>query len=743
MEFFSPKMTLSYDERAFRGDLERVLAEVGVENKETLLYIEDHQLVTPAILETVNSLLSSGEVPGLFTNIELDQLFGPLKEQMMSEGSMMSPFDFFTARVKTGLHIALSMDPTDAEWASRTESNPALFTRCSMHWMDGWSEEGMQAVPQMLLKEVFDVSQEDDDGSIVEHMSMVQRVVGGTPRQYVTFVDQYRRIFTRKRKEQMDSRNHLTAGLTKLEEAAEAVSQLSEQAVEQQKLLAEKQEQADEALQRITVSMAAASERKKEVEILQEKLGKEEADLNHQKLGIEDELKDVQPLIDAARAAVGQIKSDNINEIKSLRTPPEGILAVLEAVLILMNNPDTSWAGQKKFLGSRGVKDEIINFDAHTVTAKNREIVRQILRDKEELFEHKNILRVSVAAAPLAAWVKANVKYSLVLEKIAPLEKILGELEQSLDSSRERVSECERELKALDEEVVELKNEFGRRTGEAEALKISLKKAEDQLEAAQRLFGKLGGEKDRWSEQVASLDVELRALPLSSLLAAGFISYLPSLPEDQRTNILSQWTAYLGVERFDLCRFMSSESEMLTWKAEGLPDDGLSMENAVVILQAAQAPLIIDPSTQASDWLKRHVAKDEKASLETVTMHDKRFANKFELAVRFGKTLIIEEVDKIEPILYSVVRKDLERQGMRWVVQVGDKTVDYNESFSLYLVTRNPYPTIPPSAASVISEVNFTVTRSGLEGQLLGLVIQHEQPEIESQKSHCFRWKKS
>ena len=53
------------------------------------------------------------------------------------------------------------------------------------------------------------------------------------------------------------------------------------------------------------------------------------------------------------------------------------------------------------------------------------------------------------------------------------------------------------------------------------------------------------------------------------------------------------------------------------------------MENAVVILQAAQAPLIIDPSTQASDWLKRHVAKDEKASLETVTMHDKRFANKF------------------------------------------------------------------------------------------------------------------
>ena len=142
--------------------------------------------------------------------------------------------------------------------------------------------------------------------------------------------------------------------------------------------------------------MAAASERKKEGDSAGE-TREGEADLNHQKLGIEDELKACSRS-SAARAAVGQIKSDNINEIKSLRTPPEGILAVLEAVLILMNNPDTSWAGQRSS-AARGVKDEIINFDAHN--DGRPEIVRQILRDKEELFEHKNILRVSVAAALL------------------------------------------------------------------------------------------------------------------------------------------------------------------------------------------------------------------------------------------------------------------------------------------------------------------------------------------------------
>ena len=42
---------------------------------------------------------------------------------------------------------------------------------------------------------------------------------------------------------------------------------------------------------------------------------------------------------------------------------------------------------------------------------------------------------------------------------------------------------------------------------------------------------------------------------------------------------------------------------------------------------------------------------------------------------------------------------------------------------------------MPPSAASLITEINFTVTRSGLEGQLLGVTLEHEQPELEKQKS--------
>ena len=52
------------------------------------------------------------------------------------------------------------------------------------------------------------------------------------------------------------------------------------------------------------------------------------------------------------------------------------------------------------------------------------------------------------------------------------------------------------------------------------------------------------------------------------------------------------------------------------------------------------------------------------------------------------------------------------------MVQIGDKVIDYNEEFRLFLATRNPSPEIPADAASVITEVNFTTTRAGLTSQV-------------------------
>jgi dynein heavy chain 2 len=90
------------------------------------------------------------------------------------------------------------------------------------------------------------------------------------------------------------------------------------------------------------------------------------------------------------------------------------------------------------------------------------------------------------------------------------------------------------------------------------------------------------------------------------------------------------------------------------------------MQNALILMRSQTTPYIIDPSTQATEWLKNNLTKSN-AKLEVVTQQDPRFNNALELAVRFGKTLVIQEADQIEPIIYPLIRRDLTRQGPRCV----------------------------------------------------------------------------
>jgi len=50
------------------------------------------------------------------------------------------------------------------------------------------------------------------------------------------------------------------------------------------------------------------------------------------------------------------------------------------------------------------------------------------------------------------------------------------------------------------------------------------------------------------------------------------------------------------------------------------------------------------------------------------------------------------------------------------VVRVGEKLVDYNTKFCLYLCTRDPSIDIPPTASSLVNIINYSITKSGLEG---------------------------
>jgi dynein heavy chain 2, cytosolic len=169
------------------------------------------------------------------------------------------------------------------------------------------------------------------------------------------------------------------AGVQKLSDAARLVDELSRKAHEQQGLLKVKQMEASKAMTLITKSLEEKAERKQEIEQLQKKCSEDEQFISERKVVVEEELSGVQPEVEAAKAAVGSLNSSNINEIKAYKMPPDAVSDVLQGVLRLMGQDDTSWNAMKKFLGQTGVIQSILNFDARYVSKDIRKKVNKII----------------------------------------------------------------------------------------------------------------------------------------------------------------------------------------------------------------------------------------------------------------------------------------------------------------------------------------------------------------------------
>jgi len=91
-----------------------------------------------------------------------------------------------------------------------------------------------------------------------------------------------------------------------------------------------------------------ASTQKAEMEELSKKASEEREKLEKRKGQIDKELVEIEPMVQEAKAAVGNIKNETLGEIRALRAPPDTIRDILEGVLRVMGNPDTSWLAMKR-----------------------------------------------------------------------------------------------------------------------------------------------------------------------------------------------------------------------------------------------------------------------------------------------------------------------------------------------------------------------------------------------------------
>ena len=266
------------------------------------------------------------------------------------------------------------------------------------------------------------------------------------------------------------------------------------------------------------------------------------------------------------------------------------------------------------------------------------------------------------------------------------------------------------------------------------------------ISLANRLVGGLSSEKVRWASSVQQFQEQAKMLPGDVLIIAGFISYFGCFTKQYRVELFERkWLPYLSKlpEKLPLSldhaganilSLLADDALIGQWNNEGLPADQMSTENGTILTNSVKWPLIIDPQLQGIKWIKNKYAAD----LTVLRLGKKGYLDIIEQCVMTGTPLLIENLgEEIEPVLDPLMGRLLIKKGK--AIKIGDKEVEYNPKFRLFLHTKMANPHYKPELQAQTTLINFTVTRQGLEDQLLAEVVKADRPDLEAQKAELTR----
>merc|ERR1719460_2216607 len=172
------------------------------------------------------------------------------------------------------------------------------------------------------------------------------------------------------------------------------------------------------------------------------------------------------------------------------------------------------------------------------------------------------------------------------------------------------------------------------------------------------------------------------------------------------------------------------------WVVASLPNDTLSIENGIIIDRSRRWPLMIDPQRQANKYIK-NMGKDLETGIDVCKLSEKNFLRTLELGIQFGKWILLENIGlTLDPALEPVLLQQKIRDGTGFTIRLGDKSITYNMTFKFFLTTTLPNPHYSPETSVKVTLLNFAITPTGLEDQMLGIVVAKERPDLEEQKNN-------
>lgn len=764
LEVFQITLRKGYSITDMKTDLAMLCNKAGLKNIGTVFLLTDAQIPEEHFLVLINDLLASGEIPGLFPDDEVENIISGVRNEVKSAGlqdTRENCWMFFIDRIRRNLKVVLCFSPVGTTLRVRSRKFPAVTNCTAIDWFHEWPAEALVSVSRRFLEDIEQVKG-DQKQSVAEFMSFVHTSVNQmsqeylmserrynytTPKSFLEQIKLYETLLKKKNMELMQKMERLENGLLKLQSTASQVDDLKAKLASQEVELTQKNEDADKLIQKVGVETEKVSKEKAVADEEERKVAVIARDVAEKQRSCEEDLAKAEPALIAAQEALNTLNKNNLTELKSFGSPPAAVTNVTAAVMMLLSPSnkipkDRSWKASKLMMAKVDqFLDSLLHYDKENIHENNLKAVRPYLNDPD--FRPEFISSKSLAAGGLCAWVINIIKFYEVFCDVEPKRLALQAANAELAAAEDKLSKIKAKIKELDDNLAELTASFEKATQEKLKCQEEAESTARTISLANRLVGGLASENVRWAEAVESFKVQSTTLPGDILLICAFVSYggcftrryRDSLMKEKLPDFLKSQKVPIPItEDLDTLTLLTDNATIAGWQNESLPSDRMSTENATILTNCERWPLMIDPQLQGIKWIKTR----EGEGLKVVRLGQKGFLDTIERAVSNGDCVLIENMgESVDAVLDPLVGRNTIKKGR--YIKIGDKEIEYHPDFRLILHTKLANPHYKPELQAQTTLINFTVTREGLEDQLLANVVAKERPDLEETKAKLTR----
>uniref|UniRef100_H3ASB2 Dynein, axonemal, heavy polypeptide 9 like n=1 Tax=Latimeria chalumnae TaxID=7897 RepID=H3ASB2_LATCH len=761
LEVFQIMLRKGYGIHDLRSDIANLYFKVGVKNIGTVFLHTDAQIPDERFLVLINDMLALGDIPDLFSEEEVDSLISSIRMELRGLGlidTRENCWEFFIDRIRTQLKVVLCFSPVGFTLRTRARKFPALVNCTVIDWFHTWPQEALKSVSSSFIERIDGLDAEVKV-SISQFIAYAHTSVNEvsvkyqqnekhynytTPKSFLELIKLYQNLLNKKRKELVQKMERLENGLQKLQSTASQVEDLKAKLAVQEVELHQRNKDTEALITKIGQQTEKLNQEKAIADAEEQRVATIQAEVTKQQQESEKDLAKAEPALSAANAALNTLNRLNLTELRTFPNPPAIVTNVIAAVVVLLAPnakipKDRSWKTSKIYMSK--VDDflqALNNFDKeHILEAKVKVVKEQYLSDPE--FNPEFVRTKSLAAAGLCAWVINIIRFHEVHCEVELKHQSLIQANTDLAIAAEKLEVIRKKLAELDTSLAALTATFEKATAEKIRCQEEVNRTNKTIELANRLVKGLESENVRWVQSVAQYHEQEKTLCGDVLLTATFISYAGSFSKRYRQELLENlWMPYLRsqkvpvpmTEGLDPICMLTDDATIAKWNNEGLPSDKMSTQNATILTNCERWPLLIDPQLQGIKWIKSRYGLD----LKVINLGQKGYIDIIEQAVVVGDLVLIENLEEtIDPLIDPLLGRHTLKKG-RYII-VGDKECSFHPNFRLILHTKLANPHYKPEIQAQTTLINFTVTRDGLEDQLLAEVVNLERPDLEQLKS--------